>query len=317
VAVVLAATFWTALWGPVGLLLATPITVCLVVIGRHVDQLAFLNVLLGDQPPLTAPEVFYQRMLASDPTEVADQANECLRQMSLIDYYDSVVLPGLLLAQIDVTRERLEVERQVAIRDATDEVIEDLEEHHGKDAAAKGPAWRLFSQDRSDAPSEKESELVRVPPAWSQPGAILCIGGRGPLDDCVAMMLARSLEKRGLGARSESFASLSKAQIDALDVSKVRLICLSCLDGTSSAYIRFAVRRVRRRAPRAKILVGAWWLQAKDASTAPEFEPDDRAFPEPSVSTIVDGLRFCLAAASALSADELAAGHEEEPQAIA
>jgi predicted PurR-regulated permease PerM len=101
VAVVASATFWTALWGPIGLVLATPLTVCLVVLGRHVERLEFLDVMLGDRPALSPPEIFYQRMLAGDPTEASEKAEEFLKERSLSSYYDEVALKGLQLAQVD------------------------------------------------------------------------------------------------------------------------------------------------------------------------------------------------------------------------
>ena len=306
VAVVVSATFWTALWGPIGLLLAVPITVCLVVVGRHVEQLEFLDVLLGDRPPLTAPENFYQRMLANDPVEVEEQASNCLKTMSLTDYYDGVLLPGLLLAQADATSERLTVERQMQIRDATEDVIEDLAEDTDDAVSPAVGRWKLFGQGKPDEDAPSAVDDLAVAPAWRHDGAILCIGARGPLDDCGALMLAQVLDKRGLGARAESYASLSKAAIGALDVSKARLICLSCLDGSSSAYMRFALRRVKRHAPRAKILIGAWWLQSDEPGSLPSGLSDDgHAITEPLATTIVDAVRFCLASASALNEDEL------------
>ena len=100
-AILLAAAFWTLLWGPIGLLLAVPLTAVLVVLGRHVEGLNFLHVLLGDAPPLTPAESFYQRMLADDPHEAAEQAELLLKEMPLIGYYDDVVMEGLRLAQTD------------------------------------------------------------------------------------------------------------------------------------------------------------------------------------------------------------------------
>ena len=305
VAVVVSATFWTVLWGPIGLLLSTPLTVCLVVVGRHVDQLEFLDVLLGDRPPLTAPETFYQRMLADDPTEVSEQARDCLKTMPLVAYYDTVVLPGLLLAQEDVAGERLPVERQERIRDATEEVIEDLDDEDASEA--KGNAgWRDRLLGRGTDDQERDRDHDTAPPApaaaWQRDGAVLCIGGRGPLDDCAALMLSQILTHRGIGARSERHTALSKSAIGSLDVANTRLICLSCLDGSSSAYLRFALRRLRRHAPGARILIGAWWMQAL-ADTG----PSDDGFTEPRAATIVDASRFCLAAASALTGDDLAA----------
>lgn len=106
VAVVASATFWTALWGPIGLVLATPLTVCLVVLGRHVERLEFLDVMFGDRPALSPPEIFYQRMLAGDPTEASEKAEEFLKERSLSSYYDEVALKGLQLAQADAERGR-------------------------------------------------------------------------------------------------------------------------------------------------------------------------------------------------------------------
>ena len=97
-----AAAFWTLLWGPVGLLLSTPLTMCLVVLGRHVEHLQFLEVLLGDRPALAPEESFHQRMLADDPDEAAHQAEAFLKHKPLSVYYDEVAIKGLALPQLDV-----------------------------------------------------------------------------------------------------------------------------------------------------------------------------------------------------------------------
>ena len=102
--VVVAATFWTWLWGPIGLLLSTPLTLCLVVLGRHVERLEFLDVMLGDRPPLTPVESFYQRILAGDPDEARAQAELLLKDHPLSAYYDEVALKGLRLAAADCAR---------------------------------------------------------------------------------------------------------------------------------------------------------------------------------------------------------------------
>src|ERR1019366_3529121 len=125
VAVVASATFWTALWGPIGLVLATPLTVCLVVLGRHVERLEFLDVMFGDRPALS-PEIFYQRMLAGDPTEAAEKAEQFLKERSLASYYDEVALKGLQLAQADAERGALDHERLTKIREAVREFANDL-----------------------------------------------------------------------------------------------------------------------------------------------------------------------------------------------
>ena len=128
-AIIVAAAFWTLLWGAPGLLLSTPITACLVVLGRHVESLNFIELLLGDKPPLSPVQSFYQRILASDPDEVAFQAEALLKTMPLLQYYEEVALPALELAQVDVTRGVLERSRQAEVRDLVQRVLADLADH--------------------------------------------------------------------------------------------------------------------------------------------------------------------------------------------
>jgi predicted PurR-regulated permease PerM len=129
VAVVASATFWTALWGPVGLVLATPLTVCLVVLGRHVERFAFLDVMLSDRPPLSPSELFYQRMLAEDPAEAVNKAEEFLKERPLSTYYDEVAMPGLKLAQKDIVRGTLDRAQSEKIKGAVVELVDDLADH--------------------------------------------------------------------------------------------------------------------------------------------------------------------------------------------
>src|ERR1700720_4787737 len=126
IAVVVSATFWWWLWGTVGLVLSTPLTVCLLVLGRHVERLAFLDVIFGDTPPLTPVENFYQRMLTGDASEVVDQAEQFLKTNSLVNYYDEVALQALLMAQVDHRRGVLDEPRLRWIKETIEEVIEDL-----------------------------------------------------------------------------------------------------------------------------------------------------------------------------------------------
>ncbi|MFC6048753.1 AI-2E family transporter, partial [Methylobacterium hispanicum] len=127
-AVLVSALFWTWLWGPIGLLLSTPLTVCLVVLGRHVDKLEFLDVLFGNTPALTPVENFYQRILADDPEEAQEHADLILAECSLSAYYDTVVVKGLELAARDAARGVLTVEQKSAIRESVTELIEELAE---------------------------------------------------------------------------------------------------------------------------------------------------------------------------------------------
>lgn len=320
VAIVIAATFWTALWGPVGLVLSTPITVCLVVLGRHVEHLSFLDVMLGDRPPLAPAEVFYQRMLADDPIEASDQAERLLKEMTLSSYYDDVLLPGLLLAQDDVTQDRLDLDRQKRIAASATEVVENLSDQEPSEREPKdGPAQTLMERlgrGRTDAdhaptaPASLEPDQSIVSNDWSRPAAVLCIGGRGPLDDAVSMMLAQILVRHGFGAEARSYEMLAKANIGRLPLDEVRLVCLSCLDGSSAAYLRFILRRLRRRNAAIPVLIGAWWRKSVAHGTG-----QDPAAGHESVSTLAEAVGFAVRLAST-TPETQAAERPGEPSAL-
>jgi predicted PurR-regulated permease PerM len=302
VAIIVAATFWTVLWGPVGLLLSTPLTVCLVVLGRHVEQLAFLDVLFGDRPPLSHTEVFYQRMLANDPVEASDHAQRCLEDMSIAHYLDNVALPALLMAQEDVGQGRLDLARQSQIQSAALEVVEDMDlstpatESHGKLLFwqvdhRKGEEQKNANGDRPTGLVPDEVLPEEPPPHLRREGSVLCVGARGPLDDAAATMLAQVLVGHGIGARADAHTRLSKAEIGSLEVAGVELIILSTLDGSSPAFLRFILRRLRRRAPKATILIGAWWRRSGPRETDDEL---DEAITDPKVASFIDAVRYCL-----------------------
>jgi predicted PurR-regulated permease PerM len=256
VAVVASATFWTWLWGPIGLVLATPLTVCLVVLGRHVDRLNFLQVLLGDEPALTPAQIVYQRMLAGDPVEATEQAQKFLKEKPLIAYYDEVLMAGLKLAQADAERGALDSDRMQRIRDSVAEIADDLSSHQDKPETASSPETdsplTQISQVETALPAE---DAAQVPERWRDGAAVLCIPGTGLIDEAAAIALAQLLERSGIGARAKEADALSMAKLFALDTDNVALACLCYLGNASAAQIRYAARRVRRKAPEAFILV--------------------------------------------------------------
>jgi predicted PurR-regulated permease PerM len=257
VAVVVSATFWTWLWGPIGLILATPLTICLVVLGRHVDRLKFLEVLLGDQPALTSAEIVYQRMLAGDPVEATEQAQRFLKERQLIDYYDEVLMGGLKLAQSDAERGSLDQERMQRIRDAVAEIVDDLSAHQDRHEASlapevEGPLARISKAEAAETPPGAASEL---PEQWRSDAAVLCIPGVGLLDEAAAITLAQLIQRRGIGARAKEADALSMSKIFALETEGVALVCLCYLENATPAQIRYAARRIRRKTPEAFILV--------------------------------------------------------------
>jgi predicted PurR-regulated permease PerM len=191
-AVIVAAIFWTWLWGPIGLLMSTPMTLCLVVLGRHVPQLEFIDVLFGDRPALTPVESFYQRMLAGDEHEVHDQAEQLLKERSLSSYYDEVVVGGLRLALTDRRRGALTRAALDAIVESTRDLVDSLAGHDDvePDEDEAGPADASLDERR--LPSEP-------PPAPSAHTglSVLCAAGAGMADPAIAAMLAQMLAKHG------------------------------------------------------------------------------------------------------------------------
>ncbi len=169
-AVIVSTLFWGFLWGPIGLILATPFTVCLVVLGRHVDSLEFLDVLLGDRPPLTPVENFYQRMLASDPDEARDLGEAMLKERSLSSYYDEVALKGLQLAANDFARGVVTPAQLENIRNSARALVEDFEDH--PDAEPAG-------DDATVNPSATP-DLGRADPHPDRGGARPGAAARGP-----------------------------------------------------------------------------------------------------------------------------------------
>ena len=233
VSVIVAAVFWTWIWGPVGLILSTPLTLCLVVMGRHVKSLEFFDVLLGDRPALTSVESFYQRVLADHPDEALAQADVLLEERSLVEYYDGVVLAGLKLAAEDEARGTIDRPRAERMTRAMLDVLDELAER-AEDEGASAPA---------------------VVPE----GAIACIAGRGPFDDAVSAMLAQLLVRRHAEPRRIGHAAVSRDAIAQLDLSGVRVIVLSYLElAGSPAHLRYLIRRLRQQAPDAAVVVGLW-----------------------------------------------------------
>lgn len=278
-AVVLSATFWTALWGPIGLVLATPLTICLVVLGRHVEKLNFLDVMFGDRPALSPPEIFYQRMLAGDPAEALDNAEEFLSERPLSSYYDEVALKGLKLAQVDLERDALDAPRLERIRDSVIELVNEFEDHEDQqpkieptqDSKAAATGDSISDALSYDLPVIAKEELA---PDWRGETPVLCIAGRNGLDEAAATMLAQILINHGIGARVEGADALATANIFRLETTGVQWACVSFLDAGSPAQMRYSIRRLRRKLPDAKIVLGCWMAEADTTMLAQTVKAD-------------------------------------------
>ena len=253
VAIVVSSLFWTVVWGPIGLLLATPLTVCLVVLGKHIDSLKFIDVLLGDEPALEPEERFYQRVLAGDATEAADQAEEELKSTSLSTYYDTVAMKALLLAQADAAHGKLSRDKQLQIRDTIEEIVDDLADY--PDEVPPGAEDGRHAK----APLPPVISRGQMPDDWQMPYPVLCIASRSALDEAASTMLAQVLEKHGVAAWVQPFVDVATTRGFKVDVTDAHLVCLSYLGAaTKPAHVRYLIRRLRRVMPRAKFL--AWML---------------------------------------------------------
>jgi hypothetical protein len=239
VAVLVAAVFWTMLWGPLGLLVSTPLTVCLVVLGRHVPQLGFFNVLLGDEPALSPEVRFYQRLLARDPDEATALAEEYLEDGSLDRLYDSVILPALVHAEQDRLRGSLPRAAVEEIAEDTIGVIEELEEDY------------LLSDEAADAAAVS-----------LKPTSILCVGARNGLDEAAAAMLAHLLTQRGAGARAVSRAEISGRRLASLEREGIELVCLSYVNPEAIQHAQRTIRRLRQHfGTEVRVMLGMWAVE--------------------------------------------------------
>src|SRR5450432_812666 len=308
VAVVASATFWTALWGPIGLVLATPLTVCLVVMGRHVERLEFLDVIFGDRPALSPSEMFYQRMLAGDPTEAAGKAEEFLKEKSLSSYFDEVALKGLQLAQIDARRGTLDQARMIKIRDAVAEFASDLSTQDDSIPEIASPTMDAEAaaalETVPDAAISSNLPVVQkadLPLNWQGEAPVLCMAGRTPLDEAAAALFAQLSNAHGLAARVQPADALSTANIVRLETAGVAMVCLSYLDASSPAHMRYSVRRLRRRLPGATIMLGCW---AEDIDKESLEALRDTAKADMVAGSLSEAMMICRTAAGA-TANEL------------
>jgi hypothetical protein len=223
----------------VGLILSTPLTLCLVVVGRHVKSLEFFDVLLGDRPALSEVNRFYQRALANNPDEALDQAEKMLADRPLVEYYDSVVLPALKLAAADEARGAISRQRADEIARSLLAIIGDL-------------------QERVDAEPTGHSIQDR-PVQGTTAGVVASVAGRGPFDEVVSAMFAQLLAQRGIKSRRIPNTAVARETIAQLDLSSVSVIVVSELELVGApAHLRYLLRRLRQRASHAALIAGPW-----------------------------------------------------------
>ncbi|MES2435448.1 MAG: AI-2E family transporter [Pseudomonadota bacterium] len=244
-AIIVAAIFWTFLWGPLGLILSTPLTVCLVVLGRHIPQFALFDILFGDDPVLAPHAKLYQRLLAGDAMEATFGATEALEDLDIVDYYQTAMIPALLLAQDDSERGVLTPAQQDRLAAVALEVVKDL---------------------------EAEVEEERATPTDSPlPGLGLrigIVGGRTSIDDVAAAILAQSLQAEGAEAKYYPHLDLSPSRLVALDTATTDCLLLCYLDPRPTRASLLHIRRIKRAAPSLRVGVVILQMPADLADSA-------------------------------------------------
>ena len=242
-AILVAAIFWTLIWGLPGLLLSTPLTVCLVVMGRYIPSLAFLSILLGDEPVLPPHVQFYQRLLANDQNEARQILEEYLKEKPLEELFSSVIIPALSLAEEDRHRDVLDQETQNFIYQSTREITEDL-----GDNPAESPG-----EDNADS----RAELSINPSQEADHVDVLCIPARDDADDVVAMLLARLLVRQGQSARSIPIGTTSEMLSEVADIHP-GLVCISALPPFAISHAGALYTKLRAQQPKLQIMVCLW-----------------------------------------------------------
>jgi predicted PurR-regulated permease PerM len=243
VAVLVAAAFWAFLWGPVGLVLSNPLTVCLVVLGKYVAQLEFLNVLLGDEPALDPDVTYYQRLLARDQDEATQLVLAHAKTASPEQLYDSVLVPALNYVKHDRARGDLTEDDEQFVLRATGEIVEDLGERQVAVAAeTSAPA------EGSDAPAPRRVRVLGCP-------------GHGEADRLSLEMLQQLLEPALWDVEVLSMEMLSAELVALAGEKEPAVICIGALPPGGLAHTRYLCKRLRARLPSARIVVGRWGLK--------------------------------------------------------
>lgn len=245
-ALLASAIFWTLLWGWPGLVLATPLTVCLIVLGRHVPQLRFLHVLLGEDAELTPEAKFYERMLAMDQNEAHSIADRFLTKRPLLDFYDSVLLPALGLVEQDRHRGSFDESRGNYLLLSATELVAELSEYKAEAilAASENGAAPVTN------PEPSEVHLKRAP--------VICIPAGDQADELTAMVLAQLLEQSCHNTLLLPTTSVTPEILERLGQDRGTILCISALPPFVFTQTRTLCQRIREQLPENRILIGLW-----------------------------------------------------------
>lgn len=243
IALVVAAVFWTWLWGAIGLLLATPLTVCLVVMGRHVPQLAFLSVMLSDEEALSPAEECYHRLLTVGLNEASELTDTYLKSNSLTALYDAVLIPVITAAETDHQRGSLDNEQRDFVEQGIRDIIEDV---------GTGPV-----PESSPIEDKRETE-GSPPPALVPARRVCCLPARADRDEIAGTMLVRLLEQQGFQAQNASAELAAGELVKMVGEADGDAVCISVVAPSTVIHARYLCGKLRAQLPDLKIVVGLW-----------------------------------------------------------
>lgn len=260
-AIIVCAIFWTYIWGPLGLVLSTPLTVCLVVLGRHVPQFEVFDILFGDEPVLAPHSRLYQRLLAGDPTESTFRAGEALEELYLAEYYRDVGIPALLLGQIDFERGLLTNVQEERLAASARQLVSELAVYVTEELT---DAARGIVEKGADAVSADEVGTTAIEEPRAELSGfgfkVLSIGGRSKLDDVAAAMLAQAVAAEGADATELSYLDLTASRFGAVAETDAHCIILNFLDQAPPRGSLLQVRRIKRAVPKLRVGVVIWQM---------------------------------------------------------
>jgi hypothetical protein len=255
-ALLVAAVFWTILWGPAGLILSTPLTVCVVVLGRYVPQLSFLHILLGDEEVLGTEAQIYQRLLAMDQPEAHAIVDRFLKEKPLLELYDSVLIPALSLAEQDRHKGAIDTPREEFLFLCVNELITELSEY----------------QLAHDSPPAEDA-AAQSGPAESLNARILCLPANDRADEATAAMLAQLLEQAGHAALCLPIAHASLLEnLALLQIKQDDVICISALPPYAFQPARTMCKLIRERFPKLRVVIGVWGFTGDTEKAKVRFE---------------------------------------------
>ena len=277
-ALLLTTVFWAALWGPAGLILSTPLTVCAVVLGRHVPHLSFLHILLGDQPVLTPHAHLYQRLLAMDDQEARAVADQYRQEHSLSELYDAVVIPALALAEQDRHKGALDPDREEFLFQSLREMIADFSQQTD---TSEQPGTEL------SGPEEAKSEHAGVSSGLANRGRIFLLPAHDEADEIAAAMLAQLLDQAGYATITLPLGASFQTTLALIEPVPDDLFCISAVPPFAFSPARTVGIELRAKFPGVKVVIGVWGFGGETKRALLRFQPSP---PDKFVKSLAEAL---------------------------